>query len=117
MECEVIYTDEFEAWWDNLTESEQNDVAICVTVLESKGVTLGSPLSSAIKGSKYAMRELRIQHAGRPYRVLYVFDPERNAVLLIGGDKTGNNRWYEIYVPRAERIYEAYLAEDKENKS
>ena len=41
------------------------------------------------------MRELRIQHAGRPYRTLYAFDPRRMAILLIGGDKTGNNRWYD----------------------
>jgi len=57
------------------------------------------------------MRELRIQHQGRPYRVLYIFDPARNAVLLIGGDKTGNNRWYEVYVPIADRIYDEYLLE------
>jgi hypothetical protein len=42
------------------------------------------------------MRELRVQHQGRPYRVLYAFDPRRAAILLIGGDKTGNDRWYEI---------------------
>jgi hypothetical protein len=57
------------------------------------------------------MRELRIQHAGRPYRVLSAFDPKRNAVLLIGGDKTGNDRWYEIFVPLADRLYERYLKE------
>jgi len=55
------------------------------------------------------MRELRIQHAGRPYRVLYAFDPRRNARLLIGGDKTGNNRWYEIFVPIADRLYREHL--------
>lgn len=57
------------------------------------------------------MRELRIQHAGRPYRVLYAFDPRRTAFLLIGGDKTGNNRWYEEFVPRADAIYEQHLRE------
>jgi hypothetical protein len=55
------------------------------------------------------MRELRIQHEGRPYRVLYAFDPRRAALLLIGGDKTGNNRGYEIYVPIADGIYEKHL--------
>jgi hypothetical protein len=57
------------------------------------------------------MRELRIQHEGRPYRVLYAFDPNRAAILLIGGDKTGNNRWYEIFVPLADRLYDEHLAE------
>ena len=57
------------------------------------------------------MRELRIQHAGQPYRVLYAFDPKRQAVLLIGGVKTGDNRWYEVHAPMADRIYREYLAE------
>ena len=56
------------------------------------------------------MRELRIQHAGRPYRVLYAFDPLRTALLLIGGDKTGDNRWYTVYVPVADRLYDDHLA-------
>lgn len=57
------------------------------------------------------MRELRIQHRGRPYRVLYAFDPHRAAILLLGGDKTGNNRWYEENVPLADGRYEDYLRE------
>jgi hypothetical protein len=56
------------------------------------------------------MRELRIQHAGRPYRVLYAFDPLRTALLLIGGDKTGDDRWYQVYVPVADRLYDDHLA-------
>lgn len=55
------------------------------------------------------MRELRIQHAGRPYRILYAFDPLRNAILLIGGDKTGQGRWYETYVPTADDLYDIHL--------
>ena len=55
------------------------------------------------------MRELRIQHQGRPYRVLYAFDPRRVAILLLGGDKTGNDRWYEKFVPEADRRYDEHL--------
>jgi hypothetical protein len=55
------------------------------------------------------MRELRIQHEGRPYRVLYAFDPLRNAILLIGGDKTGNKRWYSEYVPIADDLYDKHV--------
>jgi hypothetical protein len=55
------------------------------------------------------MRELRVQHAGRPYRVLYAFDPRRCAILLIGGDKTGNDRFYEQVVPIADAIYDRHL--------
>jgi hypothetical protein len=57
------------------------------------------------------MRELRIQHRGSPYRVLYAFDPRRAAVLLIGGDKTGNDRWYEEFVPQADKLYDVHLDE------
>jgi hypothetical protein len=57
------------------------------------------------------MRELRIQHEGRPYRVLYAFDPRRAGFLLIGGDKTGNARWYDKMVPKADALYEQHLRE------
>ncbi len=56
------------------------------------------------------MKELIIQHAGKPYRVLYAFDPRRCAILLIGGDKTGNKRWYETFVPIADKLYDEHLA-------
>ncbi len=60
------------------------------------------PYSSGVNGSRHsAMRELRVQHRGRPYRVLYIFDPRRVALLLLGGDKTGDDRWYEKNVPLA----------------
>jgi hypothetical protein len=55
------------------------------------------------------MRELRTQSGGRPLRTLYAFDPRRMAILLIGGDKTGDNRWYEKFVPAADRIFERHL--------
>jgi hypothetical protein len=55
------------------------------------------------------MKELRIQHRGRPYRVLYAFDLRRCAIPLIGGDKTGQDRWYDIYVPIADRLYDQHL--------
>jgi len=70
------------------------------------------PHSSGVKGSKHDhMRELRIQHQGRPYRVLYAFDPRRVAILLVGGDKTGDDRWYDTYVPIADRLYDECLKE------
>ena len=69
-----------------------------------------SPHSSALVGSK-KLRELRIQHHGEPYRVLYAFDPSRNAILLMGGNKTGKDRWYERNIPLAEEIFGDYLQE------
>lgn len=107
---DVEYTDEFSCWWETLTEAEQIDVAACVGLLEERGANLRHPYSSGINGSSYAhMRELRIQHAGQPYRVLYAFDPRRTAILLIGGNKTGDDRWYEKYVPVADKLYEQHI--------
>ena len=55
------------------------------------------------------MRELRTQHDGRPLRTLYAFDPRRSAILLIGGDMTGDNRWYETHVFIADQLYDEHL--------
>lgn len=114
MGWEVEGTDEFAGWFENLSDEEQEDVIATVDLLVDRGPHLGHPHTSGIVQSRHShMRELRIQHAGRPYRVLYAYDPRRTAILLIGGDKTGNDRWYEINVPVADRLYEQYLAEIK----
>ena len=95
MTWEVEYLDEFELWWNGLNDEEQETVAAHVELLEERGPQLPFPYSSGIQTSKHGnMRELRIQHQGRPYRVLYAFDPRRVGILLLGGDKTGNERWY-----------------------
>lgn len=112
MEFQVEYTDEFGEWWETLTAAEQEDVDACVQLLEKRGPQLPYPYSSGINGSRHShMRELRIQHQGRPYRVFYAFDPRRMAILLIGGDKTGNKRFYEEYIPVADALYDEHLEE------
>ena len=118
MEWEVEYTDEFEQWWVSLDEDEQETITVGVILLEARGPLLSFPFSSGIEQSKHShMRELRIQHNGRPYRILYAFDPRRVAILLIGGDKTGNDRWYDKYVPLADKIYDQHIkALEKESK-
>ena len=112
MSWAVEYTDEFETWWNTLSESEQVSVDASVRLLEQIGPNLPFPHSSGVEQSRHGhMRELRVQHRGRPYRVLYAFDPRRAAILLIGGDKSGNERWYEIHVPIADRLYDDHLKE------
>jgi hypothetical protein len=108
---EVVVTDEFKRWYEALSMDEQESVFRVVSLLESRGVSLGFPYSSAIESSRDGLRELRVQNQGRPYRVLYAFDPERKAVLLLGGDKGGNDRFYERSVPRAEELWKRYLLE------
>ena len=110
MPWEVEFTDEFGAWWDKLPDGAQDVVDRVVGLLEARGPQLGHPQSSGITTSRHAhMRELRVQYQGRPVRVLYAFDPRRAAILLIGGDKTGRDRWYEEYVPIADRLYDEHL--------
>jgi hypothetical protein len=112
MACEVVFTDEFGAWWDGLSLEVQDSVDRVVGLLEKAGPVLPFPYSTGIASSAFPhMRELRIQRAGEPYRVLYAFDPMRRAVLLLGGAKSGDERWYEVHVPMADRIYRQYLAE------
>lgn len=111
---EVEYTDEFEKWWESLTEEAQIDVAAYVGLLEKSGPGLKFPYTSGLCNSKYDhMRELRIQHKGDPLRILYAFDPRRSAILLIGGKKTGKNRWYEKMIPLADKLYREHLIELK----
>jgi len=66
------------------------------------------------------MKELRTQHDGKPYRTLFAFDPRRVAILPIGPDKTGNDRWHAEFVPRADKIYAEHLRrlekEDREKR-
>ena len=111
VEWEVEYTDEFERWWNDLSGAEQEGIRAKVLLLRQLGPSLRRPHSDVIASSKHSnMKELIIQHAGRPYRVLYAFDPRRCAILLIGGDKTGDDNWYEKYVPIADRLYSEHLA-------
>lgn len=112
MAWQVEGVDEFATWFLDLSDDEQVDVGRVVELLVEHGPSLPFPFSSGIGGSRHRhMRELRIQHRGRPYRVLYAFDPRRAAILLLGGDKTGNNRWYDENVPLADDRYEDYLRE------
>jgi len=107
---EVEFTGEFEKWWHTLSEAEQGKVDARVQLLMDRGPNLGFPFSSQVKSSRFPeMRELRAQAGGDPLRILYAFDPRRTAILLVAGDKTGNDRWYETHVPIADRLFEEHL--------
>src|SRR5260370_6426262 len=110
MVVEVVGTAEFEQWFHGLANKEEAAVVRAVDILEQKGITLGFPNSSAIESAKsIALRELRIQSCCHPLRLFYVFDRVRRAVLLIGGDKTGDNRFYEKVIPMGQKIYRQYF--------
>ena len=112
MKFEVEVTDEFKSWWNELSEQEQDDVTKVVETLEEHGTNLPKQYSSSIRTSRHGhMRELRIQSGGRPIRIFYAFDPRRTAILLIGGRKKEQGRFYQDYVWRADAIYDQYLRE------
>ena len=114
----VEFTDEFEEWWETLNEDEQSRIAFSVNLLRQAGPSLPFPYSSVVRQSRHgSMRELRSQCEGRPFRTFYAFDPRRTAILLIGGDKTGDDRFYDKLVPIADKIYDNYLKEIMEENN
>ena len=117
MAWDLYLTDEVDAWLDGLAGSDADSYAQVVAgidVLSEVGPSLGRPLVDRVKGSRvHGMKELRPGSSGSTeIRVLFVFDPWRSAILLVGGDKSGNwTRWYRTAIPKAERLYEQYLRE------
>jgi len=118
LDWDIEYTEQFLKWWHNLKEEEQITVDASIRLLEHFGPNLRFPYSSGIAGSKFGhMRELRIQHQGKPYRVLYAFDPRRVALLLLGGNKQGKNDWYKKFISIADQLYEQHIKSLKGKKN
>lgn len=112
MDWDVEGTDEFGAWFASLSDDEGKSVAAGIDLLVQHGPSLRFPKSSGVNGSRHShLRELRIQHHGRPFRVFYAFDPRRVAIVLLDGDNTGDDRFYERLIPKADRLYDDHLAE------
>lgn len=112
MTWEIEVSDEFKNWWFTLSDAERESVDSIVEVPEEKGPSLGRPHVDTVYGSLFNnMKELRVQHEGRPYRIFFAFDPRRMAYFLIGGDKTGDDLFYERMIPIADRIYDQHLRE------
>jgi hypothetical protein len=110
MSWEVILLEEVERWYFTLAEDTMAAVTGAIDLLELEGPTLGRPTVDKVNGSKYhSMKELR--PACTSIRILFIFDPRRQAILLLGGDKAGNwKSWYDKNIPIAERRYENWLA-------
>ena len=112
MVWDVEHSDEFAVWFMSLGEADQDSIDFTVDLLIEQGPKLRFPHSSGINGSRHShMRELRVQSEGRPLRIFYAFDPRRSAILLIGGDKTGDKRFYERMIPVADTLYDVHLEE------
>jgi hypothetical protein len=113
MKWEILYTDRYEDWFLSLKDEEQEDVLAMVDVLEIKGPLLSRPYADTLSGTKKVknLKELIIQHTGKPYRVFYAFDPKRRAVLLCGGRKDGkkDKQFYKQMIPIAEKEFQNHL--------
>jgi hypothetical protein len=109
---EVEFTDQVGEWWDSLTAIQQRAVGARVALLRDSGPSLGRPLVDRVSSSRHQnMKELRASSDGA-LRVLFAFDPQRTAILLLGGNKSGQwVTWYRTAVPLADDLFDEYLAE------
>ena len=106
----VNTSNEFDSWFTPLEEALQDDILFVVRLLEEHGPQLRRPYADTLEGTSLSnLKELRVQHRDEPYRILFAFDPKREALLLIGGNKAGDKRWYKRMIPIAETIFERHL--------
>jgi len=117
-EWTIIYRPRYHAWFTRCAEALQDEILAHLEVLKAMGPNLGRPRVDHIKGSVHQnMKELRIQFKGDPVRILFAFDPSRRAVLLLGGIKTGDARWYQKNVPFADQEFTAHLQDTEQGKN
>jgi hypothetical protein len=109
-EWTVLYDAEFRKWLGEQDLGIQDEILSYVALLMRFGPNLGRPRVDTVKGSAFAnMKELRIQFGGKPWRILFAFDPNRAAVLLVGGCKVGDPRWYKQQIPIADAKFRRHL--------
>lgn len=117
MEWNIIFYPDFRIWFYQQEIGFQDETFAVLTVLFKQGPSLGRPRVDTIEGSLFNnMKELRIQYQGKPWRILFAFDPKRQAILLVGGNKSGNKRWYQENIGIADQRYQRHLNQLKEGK-
>jgi hypothetical protein len=109
----VATTDQFDEWFAILGGDAQSEIIAKVELLKLLGPALGRPHADTLNGSKHAnMKELRADTATQVLRIAFAFDPERTAILLVAGDKSGvsQKRFYKRLIAKADALFEAHLA-------
>jgi hypothetical protein len=110
MEWTIIFHPDFKTWLGEQEEDVQDSILVGLGLLKQEGPLLGRPYADTLKGSRYPnLKELRVQHGGEPWRILFAFDPVRQAIVLVGGNKTGDKRWYEKNMTIAEQRFTEHL--------
>ncbi|RII75649.1 type II toxin-antitoxin system RelE/ParE family toxin [Pseudomonas monteilii] len=115
----VVFCDEFEPEFEAMDEAVQDELLAQLQVLERFGPELGRPQADTLNGSKHAnMKELRFKADDGVWRVAFAFDPERKAVLLVGGDKSGGSekKFYKALIKSADARFDRHLASLKKEK-
>lgn len=103
-------TDRFDEWFKSLEDSDRANVLAALMVLQEKGPMLPRPYADKVNGSLHSnMKELRIQSKGEPIRAFFAFDPRRTGIVLRAGNKTGDNRFYDVMIPIADAEFSAHL--------
>lgn len=100
-------------WLASLDNDSRAQVVAAIELLEDRGPQLGRPIVDTVSSSRHRnMKELRPGSSGRSeLRVLFAFDPERSAIMLIAGDKAGNwTRWYRKNIPVADDLFDGHLS-------
>ncbi|WP_214109955.1 type II toxin-antitoxin system RelE/ParE family toxin [Acrocarpospora catenulata] len=118
-EWEIRVTNEFLGWISALDARSEAQVVDAIDRLAEGGPGLGRPLVDRLEGSQiHNLKELRPGSAGRSeIRIIFVFDPWRSAILLVGGDKSGDwSGWYRRAIPLAEELYAQYVKEREEEE-
>jgi hypothetical protein len=119
MAWDVLYHDDFAAEFKAFDRDVKIALRAVTLFLEDKGPTLGRPWADTLKGSKYAnMKELRFEAADGEWRAAFAFDPERKAILLIAGDKSGTSqkKFYEKLISKADKRYKSHLEDLKKSE-
>jgi hypothetical protein len=109
---EVATTDEFDAWFAGLGEDAQVEIIAKVELLRLLGPRLGRPHADTLNDSKHSnMKEIRADTRDKVLRIAFAFDPDRSAILLIGGNKSGTSqkRFYKQLIARADALYDEHL--------
>src|ERR1700722_3168 len=109
----VATTDDFDDWFSELDEDGQAELIAKVELLKLLGPKLARPHADTLNGSKHAnMKELRVDTADQVIRVAFAFDPDRAAILLVAGDKSGGSqkRFYKKLIAKADELFDTHLA-------
>ena len=123
MSWSILFHDDFAVEFTALAESLQDELLAHALLLRDFGPSLGRPTVDTLNGSKHTnMKEVRFAWVGEVWRVAFAFDPERKAILLVGGDKGGadQRRFYKRLIAVADERFDGHLstlkASNKEHK-